>query len=119
MFSFYDPATYQGFGQYEPNPICASRDIRLLLHIRDHNTNEGRRWSQAQLHKYGFTTSRPRPIIRYVSPGDFYDIERPIRFKSRPSFPVTVQGVTAAGNTIRLRARILNPVGLSADMVQF
>jgi len=69
--------------------------------------------------RHGFTTSRPRPIIRYVSPGDFYDIERPIRFKSRPSFPVTVQGVTAAGNTIRLRARILNPVGLSADMVQF
>jgi hypothetical protein len=51
--SFYDPATYQGFGQYEPNPMCASRDVRLLLHLRDHDMN-GQRWSQAQLHRYGF-----------------------------------------------------------------
>ena len=86
--SFHDPATYQGFDQYEPNPIRASRDVRLLQHIWDYNMVEGRRQSQTQLHSYGFKTSHLLPAIRHVSRGDLYDSERAIRFYSYSSFPI-------------------------------
>jgi hypothetical protein len=55
---FHDHTTYQGFGVYEPNPIPARRDVRVLLHLLD-GPFRGQRKRQAQLHRYGFTTSRP------------------------------------------------------------
>lgn len=38
---FHDPATYPGFGAYEPHCIPASRDVRLLVHIQDYHHTLG------------------------------------------------------------------------------
>jgi hypothetical protein len=85
--SFHDLAAYRGFGEYEPNPKPASRDVRLLLHIRDYFHMWRQDLNQAQLHRYGFKTSRPRPTIRHVSHQELYSAQEPIQFYSTTPLP--------------------------------
>jgi hypothetical protein len=85
--SFHGLAAYRGFGEYEPNPKPASRDVRLLLRIRDYFHMWQQDLSQAQLHRYGFKTSRPRPAIRHVSRQELYSAQEPIRFYSSTPLP--------------------------------
>lgn len=59
--SFHDPATYQGFGKYETNPIQASRDVRPLLHLRVTISGED---EDCAKHNYTHTASQLPAHVR-------------------------------------------------------
>lgn len=89
--SFHDPATYRGFGEYEPNSPPPNRDVRPLLHIRDYPLFGRRNVTQAQLHRYGFKTSRPHPTISHVSPHVYCSTQTAVgieNYGSYGSFPL-------------------------------
>jgi hypothetical protein len=66
----------------------------------------GRRRSQAQLQRYGFTTSHPHPTIRHVFPGEFYNLELAICFCSYPPFYDHIVGNLVAYITRQLESLI-------------
>jgi hypothetical protein len=86
---FYDTVSLPGYGWYEPGPIPASRDVRLLLHLCDSL------WPypslrQKQLHSYGFTSTRPRPEIRHLRTAEFAEAVNATRLWSNSSIPVVL-----------------------------